>query len=229
MSPQACARRSRCREADRVPLCLVARPRQPPIASARCWPSTRRMSASWKTTKSWPAMWVPSGFSRPGPSKAPPPCPERRGGPRTRIPPHLCPGTVPGWVSSLIPSSPPRAASALLLLSQKAEGGSGANLGFGEPSSRLFLSPRVSLGNPFTFLGLVFFFTYKPRHLGTRTWVVTMLDGRSDLPRGWAELFRGLNSSKEEASGALTQMQPMAEQQIQSCPLLSPGWAQLLS
>ena len=57
---QACARRSHCCEADHHPLCL-ARPRQQPTASARCWPSTRRTSSSWRTMRSWPVMWVPPG------------------------------------------------------------------------------------------------------------------------------------------------------------------------
>lgn len=37
---------------------LSDRPRQPPIASAKCWLSTRRTSRWWRTTRSWPAMWV---------------------------------------------------------------------------------------------------------------------------------------------------------------------------
>lgn len=49
--------RRRCRNC-RLMTVLSDRPRQPPIASAKCWPSTRRMSRWWRTTRSWPVMWV---------------------------------------------------------------------------------------------------------------------------------------------------------------------------
>ena len=94
LSARVCARHPRCYQADRDSLCLVARPRQQPIASARCWPSTRRMSSSWKTTRSWPAMWVPPGFSWPGPSKALPPHPRDREPPEP-VPPNPSPGNHP--------------------------------------------------------------------------------------------------------------------------------------
>ena len=81
---QVCARCSRSCEADHHPLCLV-RLRQQRIASARCWPSTRRTSSSWRTTRSWPAMWVPLGS--PGLALARPCHPVLRdqGAPRTHL------------------------------------------------------------------------------------------------------------------------------------------------
>lgn len=78
-------------------LCLFARRRQQPIVSVRCWPSTRRMSSSWKTTRSWPAMWVPRVPLVPAR-----PCHPTQ---KEREPQNLYLqirpwGIVPGWVSS---------------------------------------------------------------------------------------------------------------------------------
>lgn len=54
-----CRQRTRrcCRDCHLITV-LYDRPRQPPIASAKCWLSTRRTSRWWRTTRSWPVMWV---------------------------------------------------------------------------------------------------------------------------------------------------------------------------
>lgn len=54
-----CPRRTRPRRCDEGLITVLSdRPRQPPIASAKCWLSTRRTSRWWRSTRSWPAMWV---------------------------------------------------------------------------------------------------------------------------------------------------------------------------
>lgn len=132
---------------------LVARRRQQPIESARCWPSTRRMSSSWKTMRSWPAMWVPHGFSWPCSSKALLPHPGGRGSPQNVSPSNpslghslrLGPSTAdPGKLGLLSPS--PR---------RQRRGRAAGSRG---PSPRLFSHRQtVSLANSAPLWVLVFF------------------------------------------------------------------------
>lgn len=132
---------------------LVARRRQQPIESARCWPSTRRMSSSWKTMRSWPAMWVPHGFSWPCSSKALLPHPGGKREPPERVPLKPVPGAQSeAWSQH----SRSREAWAPLPFSQEAEAGWAA--GSREPSPRPFLSSTNSEpGELCTSLGLGFF------------------------------------------------------------------------
>lgn len=109
------------------------------------------MSSSWKTTRSWPAMWVSS--SSLGPTKALPPHPRGKGAPES-IPPDPCLGhSQLGVVHGPSPVDPgqPRPGPP-----GRRRWVRGQSLGFIQ-SAEFQAFSVVSLENPLTSLGLGFF------------------------------------------------------------------------